>query len=319
MYKRIILFCPSDNLSGGPECIYQLAECLKKIKKNVFIYFYGSNPKEESLKRFQYYDFSVINYFEDSKENFLIFPESYTKLIYKYPKSIKCIYWMSIDNFFRYKNESYIFKTIKKYFSLFKTRARLKDIKDLIHITQSEYAKNYLKSIGIKSKFIGDYLPDVFFENINLNKCKEDIVVYNPKKGAKDLSKLIKISPEINFVPIQNMTQKEVKILLSRSKIYIDFGHHPGKDRIPREAVMCGCCLITNKKGSALNDIDIPIEKRFKIDKLNQKKLKEVKSLINDCFRNYEKNFYCFSNYKEIIKNQKLEFFENTQEFIKLL
>lgn len=31
-------------------------------------------------------------------------------------------------------------------------------------------------------------------------------------------------------------------LTMRKAKVYIDFGFHPGKDRIPREAVMCGAC-----------------------------------------------------------------------------
>ena len=47
------------------------------------------------------------------------------------------------------------------------------------------------------------------------------------------------------------MTPEQVVDLMSESKVYIDFGNHPGKDRIPREAVINGCCVITGVRGSA--------------------------------------------------------------------
>ena len=40
--------------------------------------------------------------------------------------------------------------------------------------------------------------------------------------------------------------------ILSRSKIYIDFGFHPGVDHLPREAAILKNCIITNKEGSAI-------------------------------------------------------------------
>ena len=38
--------------------------------------------------------------------------------------------------------------------------------------------------------------------------------------------------------------------LLMKSKIYLDFGYHPGKIGL-REAALFGNCVITNLKGSA--------------------------------------------------------------------
>jgi len=42
-------------------------------------------------------------------------------------------------------------------------------------------------------------------------------------------------------------------------KLYVDFGKHPGKDRMPREAAVHGCCIITGRRGAAGNPFDIPI------------------------------------------------------------
>ena len=44
------------------------------------------------------------------EKNLLVFPDSFTKLIESYPKSQKCIFWCSIDNYYRYKgfNKFYI-------------------------------------------------------------------------------------------------------------------------------------------------------------------------------------------------------------------
>ena len=69
---------------------------------------------------------------------------------------------------------------------------------------------------------------------------------------------------KFNFIPIQGMSSIEVANLLESAKIYIDFGNHPGKDRLPREAVLSGCCIITNSKGSAKNSVDICISKKYK-------------------------------------------------------
>lgn len=58
----------------------------------------------------------------------------------------------------------------------------------------------------------------------------------------------MKKARELNFKPIINMTRDEVIRELQRAKVYIDFGNHPGKDRIPREAAILGCCAIVGKR-----------------------------------------------------------------------
>ena len=68
--------------------------------------------------------------------------------------------------------------------------------------------------------------------------------------------------------------------------IYIDFGEHPGKDRIPREAALRNLIVITNRNGAAVNNIDVPIDNMFKIDN-NLSQLGKISKLLHDSIQNY--------------------------------
>ena len=46
----------------------------------------------------------------------------------------------------------------------------------------------------------------------------------------------------------------------------MDFGFHPGQDRLPREAAILKNCIITNKEGSAAIFQDVPIADEFKFN-----------------------------------------------------
>ena len=109
---------------------------------------------------------------------------------------------------------------------------------------------------------------------------------------------------KFNFIPLTNLSNKQIKETLLKSKIYIDIGSHPGKDRLPREAVMLGNCVITNKKGSANNISDVAIPNEFKFNEkyLNIKKIDNKIKLI---FDNYEKEYSKFDSYKTKILNEK--------------
>ena len=83
------------------------------------------------------------------------------------------------------------------------------------------------------------------------------------------------------------MSPIEVQELFKKSKVYIDFGYHPGKDRIPREAAVNDCCIITNREGSAKNNIDIPIFDKYKFSEPIKDQTK-IFELISDIFANYK-------------------------------
>ena len=104
--------------------------------------------------------------------------------------------------------------------------------------------------------------------------------------------------------------------ILKKSKIYIDFGNHPGKDRIPREAAILGNCVLVNKNGSASNASDIEISNCYKF---NEKKdnIKNIISQINICFRDYNIEYKKFKPYVIKIRNEKKLFIRQVKKFFK--
>jgi hypothetical protein len=102
------------------------------------------------------------------------------------------------------------------------------------------------------------------------------------------------------------MSREQVIDTLKKSKIYIDFGYHPGKDRFPREAALMNNIVITGFTGSAMFYNDIPIDPlKYKFN-LDQPQL--AANRIKDCLKNYNNDIIDFNLYKNIILNQKEEF-----------
>ena len=96
------------------------------------------------------------------------------------------------------------------------------------------------------------------------------------------------------------MEESQIIGLLKTSKIYIDFGHHPGRDRIPRESAILGNCVITNSKGAAGFYNDIPVSKQYKTSNVE-----EIGTAIRNCFENFESVINEYSIYRSSIRNQK--------------
>ena len=103
------------------------------------------------------------------------------------------------------------------------------------------------------------------------------------------------------------MSTDEVKVLLSQSKVYIDFGNHPGKDRLPREAALLGCCIITGKRGAAKYDEDVSIPAKYKFDDV-KKEIEKIGNMIKECIDNYEINIKEFEDYRKKIANERKQF-----------
>mmetsp|Transcript_42175 Transcript_42175/g.61623 ORF Transcript_42175/g.61623 Transcript_42175/m.61623 type:complete len:139 (+) Transcript_42175:192-608(+) len=94
----------------------------------------------------------------------------------------------------------------------------------------------------------------------------------------------------------------QVTALLHRAKVYIDFGPHPGMDRLPREAALANCLVITNTSGAAKYKEDVPIPGQYKISKFD---VDAIHRLLKSCLEDYEKRVKDFDAYREWIHGQE--------------
>ena len=185
---------------------------------------------------------------------------------------------------------------------------------DVTNAYQSEYAQYYLLNNGFKEIFpLKDFINTEHIGKFSV-KNRENIVLYNPKKGFDFTKKLIKYSPNIKWVPIVNMTRQQVIELMNKAKVYVDFGFHPGKDRLPRECAMNGLCVITGNRGSARYFEDVWIENKYKFDEKKASR-HEIIDRIKETMINYESCVTDFSLYRYRISLEKEEFEREVKEF----
>lgn len=324
--KKIYVVCPANLKTGGPELLHQLVNLLKSNGVDITIaYFdvtYGKCPIHEEFRKYvtSWVDLSDV---EDNKDNIIIFPETQTLMLYNYNNSKKVIWWLSVD-FWQGFNNADKFLFLKRFVNklccqnIFKTYRDSISLADL-HLYQSEYAKEYLGKMGYKSCIpLSDYINDSFFEH-EFSVAKEDIVLFNPKKGYKFTKKIIDAAKgEFSFIPIQNLTTEQVGELLSRSKVYIDFGNHPGKDRFPREAAISGCCVITGKRGAANNQVDVCISEDYKFED-EERCINRVLEKIRYCILFYDKAINDFRNYRYSIMSEKAVFEKQAKAIVEIL
>ena len=115
--------------------------------------------------------------------------------------------------------------------------------------------------------------------------------------------------------PLVNLSTEELISTLSSAKVYIDFGQHPGKDRIPREAALCGCCVLVGKEGSAALKEDVNIPEEYKFEK-EESSFVSIERKISDCFVNFEDNFIRFDDYRKDIENEPYLFKKQLNEIV---
>ena len=316
----LYVLCPGYYKTGGTELAHQLVSEVNSQGGKAYIVYYDNAEKGINPEFTKYTNnFITLKDVVDNKDNIIIAPEIIPEILNSYKHIQKSVWWMSVDNFT--KNRGLL--NVLKYYGVLNgiklilrgkaTIVNGKIDKKIAHLYQSEYAKIFLKKRGAsRIARLSDYINDIYIDKHNSQAKKEDVVLYNPKKGYAITKKIIKNSPDITWIPLQNMTNTQVCQLLHGSKVYIDFGNHPGKDRFPREAAISGCSIITNKNGSAANDVDIPINDNYKFDKPYN--IQKITAQIRTCLNDYDRTIADFNQYRQTILNEKRIFKEDVNK-----
>ncbi|MDR0959394.1 MAG: hypothetical protein LBM23_03410 [Propionibacteriaceae bacterium] len=317
----IYVVCPPRIKTGGTELLHQLVFALLDIGRDAKIAYVnpGINPTPAEFRKYCE-SWIAVSEIPDDKDNIIVLPETLVSVAHTFPKEKKYIWWLSVDNYLRlnciFAGTDGAARRFLSYFKHKKWRFSLRELtkrEDCLHLVQSEYARQYLLNHGISPKVLSDYISsDYLPANISFSNRK-NIVVYNPKKGLKFAKQIISHFPQFSYVPLVDMSTEEIIQLLDTAKVYIDFGPHPGKDRFPREAAMRGCCVITGRKGSAANAIDVPIPWQYKFyDSRNE--IPRIGELIYSIFFDFDAHAREFDHYRDIISTEKDEFYKSVND-----
>lgn len=201
-----------------------------------------------------------------------------------------------------------LYNPIRRLRTLLTTRRPLFALRGMRHFAQSYYARDFLCQAGIHSDLLTDYLSREHLEGNSPGRSRQNVIAYNPKKGAEVTKQLMAVCPEFKFQPIQNMTSVQVANFLRSCKVYIDFGNHPGKDRPPREAVMAGCCVITGRSGAAAYFEDTPVPDRYRLDPRSPGFEQNFRKVMSDVFDRYEDYVVDFDDWREHIRSEHANF-----------
>lgn len=298
----VIFICPTVYASGGPEAIHQLAGKLLKMGIDTGVYYFNPNNIELDA-RLKAYNIPCLDKVVDSEENIIIFPEGIIDHMVNVKKAVKVLWWLSVDN-------ASLDEKCCNY---------LIDDKSVIHFSQSYYSTKFItEKLMIDPNrvfYVSDYLnpvylnvPDdwAFSEIEDYSQINRDrVVLFNPKKGFGNTANLIMHSTgDIKWQALNGMTPKQMRSAMQNAMIYVDFGNHPGMDRIPREAAVSGCCVFTNRNGSAGNDVDVPLDDKYKRDldkEAAQDILKDIYAVMDRYAEVYRKDF---GRYTDIIREQ---------------
>jgi hypothetical protein len=303
---KIAIFCPIGYVTGGPEALHQLCDEFRNLGQNARLIptmIFGKPAKE-----YEVYDAPISSLEFAQTADIIITPENHLNFdesLASFSKRCIYIWWLSVDNSPVPIANNYETRrnpiSLKKFVSIYdlltlkkiSTVALLKkkynifglnskadnktiinfEFSEVSHISQSYYGKDFLKNeLGIEAAVVSDYIRrERFRVPLKATEQKKKVVAYNYAKSHLLLSKIIKrMSTNIEFVPLQNMTSIQIRNQLVNSDLYLDMGHFPGRDRLPREAISMGCPVLLARRGAARYYDDFKLEDEFLFDIVNQ-------------------------------------------------
>ncbi|SFB94815.1 hypothetical protein [Butyrivibrio sp. YAB3001] len=311
---KVFILAPMCRQSGGAELAHQMCNAINELT-NVpakMCYVDCGAPFDKALcvdadapvayeiyKTSHTTDFSEL----DTEDSIVVFPEALTLSMPYVKKARKALWWMSVDN--------YIDSTHENNFGFIKENVDL-------HLFQSVYAQNYVESKAPQARgmYLSDYINEAHGKFLYPAELRQNIALYNPAKGYEEIKPFIESQNWLKWIPLKGLDVPRMVLIMQSSKVYVDFGEHPGKDRIPREAAANGCCVITNKKGAAANDEDVPIPGKYKF-KCPSQEMNDVGKLLHEICDNFKEHQEEFESYRIMIHGEKEKFEKDVKAFVK--
>ena len=130
---------------------------------------------------------------------------------------------------------------------------------------QSYYAQGFVREV------LGRPDPIVITDPVRIVPFPEhrgprstNLVLYNKVKSWSLLPAVAELMPDVEFRPIAGKSYTDVLSALSGATAYLELGHLPGRDRMPREAAHVGTPVICLARGAGYcwQDIPLPVDYR---------------------------------------------------------
>lgn len=276
---RVLVVYPRGSRTGGPEALHQLVDSLRRHGLEAWLWPVPDSRENQRVDDYVRYDAPEVLDLLDEPDTAVVFPEVYSFVPQLWQRASLYCWWLSIDNdplyFSRRRRSKNAMMdsgrpSLEVVRSALSSQARLLRDRPMLlrqtHLAQSKYAWDYIRRrLWTTVTVLGDYIPDAAPRLVHKSAAPPS-VAFNPAKGG-DLIAQIQQTTNLasTWVPIKGLTRQGVRELLDQTTVYLEAGHQPGKDRIPREAALHGNVVLMLRRGAGANDLDCPIPEQHKI------------------------------------------------------
>lgn len=313
-FERVYILCPYRT-SGGPEGLHMLCHAINEQGGNASMVYYDkfmlngqpkihyglahNNPPHSDFNRYNLQITETVTKPEsiiNDPSSAMIIPEhADTYAAYDVaPLATKFLWWLATIETCHLKHPG---------------------IHNVVHLCDCFAAAEILMRHGIyRFSILQYYLAEPFLDVPSVEK--EDIVTYNPARMTPELLEFMDTNSDLCFVPVGSipgskkwLNREQVSHILSRSKVYLDFGDFRGRENIPKEACVLNNCVIVNRRGAARFFGDVPLPEQYKCSDQ-----KQVRELILECFQNYTVKLKDFEMSRHVLRNQKSVFYAQVKQ-----
>lgn len=324
--NRFIIDLPVATVTGGPEALHQLGRCLLDLGYEVGLSPLSNPTVKGSPSAFAHYDVPWIPAGAVQSEDNIVCAEMAPWPLQSPRKGRRILWWLSVDNSPMFRSHRDLIKcragennlSATKIASLLKSMAAEKvrrlyfSNKNIEHWAQSTYAHQIItQRINKKVSIVTDYINYDCPEFTSSQLRPFDVAFLKSKSPlAVELKELM---TNIKWVEIHDMSPSEVRAALNSTKMFLDLGWHPGKDRMPREAALSGCLVLVAARGAAAHYSDMPIPREHLLKHSGWRLLHEsqikIPALLSDLTNNKDSQEF----YRSMIKKQRRRFYEEVQ------
>lgn len=303
----IYFLCPYHR-TGGPENMHFTCSMLNQLAGTTVatIAYMPPHPNEPMLyPEIGHVHITPIHKVDDIPTNIIVIPEIYCVRRMRREFCIRhcqyVVWW-----------QSYVHACINYTLGNW-------DLKDVWHAFHSYYQYVMVRphlSLDRTWFFLTDFIADEYtsFDASSILPQKQDVVCFN---GHKDkITRHVCDTHRIPYIEIKKMSRAQVMETMRQCKVYVDMGSHPGKDHMPREAVMMGCVVITNKSGSAAYFEDVGIHEKVRYED-------ELPNMVERAFQQYDEVYRNQETYRQTIRQEKEQalftarnFYDRTQHHV---
>jgi hypothetical protein len=254
---------------------------LRELGQDAYLVPHPHTVHNDRVEQYEVYDAPEAPAIIDAPENVVVYPETYVYEMSGVKLARRMCWWLSIDNSLTFMAERMWHRSqatpLEKarqvavpYARMWKNRVNpgmLRKDRDVVHLVQSSYAWAFVATrFDVVPSLVSDYTPNAEFQGALEVPRHRQLVTYNPAKGGHIIEAVKAQCPSsIEWRPIVGMTRAEVVATLQSCGVYLDLGHHPGKDRMPREAALSGALSVVARRGSGAFFADVPVPWEHKI------------------------------------------------------